>query len=325
MTATRLHRERLIQLEEIHVVDRPAGLLRCSFRTASTGVIITSFGSRPARRVADDARDRRQVEARRHVRAHHDQRGGAVVHAGRVAGGDRAVLLERRLQPRERFARSCPRESIRRDRRRSGRLSSAESTPAAISSLNQPSLRGVRRLAMAVDRVLVLLLARHLVASPTRARRSGPCGRRGTHPTGRRGSSSRRACRRPCAGLRATRVQEVRAVAHRLHAAGDRDVDVTQRRCPAAASITALSPDPQTLLIVSAPTRLARPPRSAACRAGAWPSAGADDVAHDAFVDGRGIDAGALDGFANSQRAELGRPEILQPAEKLAGRRSERH
>ena len=41
---------------------------------------------------------------------------------------------------------------------------------------------------------------------------------------------------------------------------------------PCAASITALRPEPHTLLIVSAPTPSARPPLSAACRAGAWPT-----------------------------------------------------
>src|SRR5262245_60966652 len=38
-----------------------------------------------------------------------------------------------------------------------------------------------------------------------------------------------------------------------------------------SAIITALSPDPHTLLIVSAATRSGRPPLSAACRAGLWP------------------------------------------------------
>src|SRR6187399_1928843 len=39
-----------------------------------------------------------------------------------------------------------------------------------------------------------------------------------------------------------------------------------------AASITAFRPEPQTLLMVMAATRGSRPPRSAAWRAGAWPS-----------------------------------------------------
>src|SRR5262245_22048314 len=39
-----------------------------------------------------------------------------------------------------------------------------------------------------------------------------------------------------------------------------------------SAIITAFRPDPHTLLIVSAATRSGRPPLSAACRAGLWPS-----------------------------------------------------
>ena len=89
---------------------------------------------------------------------------------------------------------------------------------------------------------------------------------------------------------------------------------------PWAASITAFSPEPHTLLIVSAATVSGSPPRSAACRAGAWPRPARDDVAHDALVDDGRVDAGAADGLAHDQRAELGRGEVLERAEELAGR-----
>ena len=69
--------------------------------------------------------------------------------------------------------------------------------------------------------------------------------------------------------------------------------------------MTAFRPEPQTLLIVSAATWSGSPPLSAACRAGFWPAPGRDDVAHDAFVDDRRIDAGAADGFGDDERAEL--------------------
>src|SRR5207247_7641435 len=42
--------------------------------------------------------------------------------------------------------------------------------------------------------------------------------------------------------------------------------------CSSDLSMTALSPDPQTLFTVTAPTRSGRPPPSAACLAGFWPS-----------------------------------------------------
>ena len=44
-----------------------------------------------------------------------------------------------------------------------------------------------------------------------------------------------------------------------------------------------------------------------------------DDVAHDALVDGGGIDPGAGDRFAHRHRAELRRGEVLERAEEFAG------
>ena len=52
--------------------------------------------------------------------------------------------------------------------------------------------------------------------------------------------------------------------------------------------------------------------------------AGRDDVAHDAFVDDRRVDAGAAHGLGDDQRAELRRGEALERAEELAGRRPHR-
>ena len=91
---------------------------------------------------------------------------------------------------------------------------------------------------------------------------------------------------------------------------------------PCAASITALSPDPQTLLIVSAATSSSE--TAAQCRLPGrrLAEAGRDDVAHDAFVDDGGVDAGAGDGFADDDGAELRGGELLQRPEELAGRGS---
>ena len=63
---------------------------------------------------------------------------------------------------------------------------------------------------------------------------------------------------------------------------------------------------------------------SAAWRAGFCPSPALDDVAHDAFVDGGGIDAGAADRLAHGDGAELGGGEVFQGTEELAGRRARR-
>src|SRR5205814_5776881 len=48
-------------------------------------------------------------------------------------------------------------------------------------------------------------------------------------------------------------------------------MSMSPTRMPWSASITAFSPEPHTLLIVSAATWSGRPPFSAACRAGFWP------------------------------------------------------
>ena len=90
---------------------------------------------------------------------------------------------------------------------------------------------------------------------------------------------------------------------------------------PCAASITALRPEPHTLLIVIAATCSCEPAVERRLARRVLPLAGGDDVAHDAFVDGGGIDAGAAHRLAHGDGAELGRGEIFQGAEELARRR----
>ena len=70
----------------------------------------------------------------------------------------------------------------------------------------------------------------------------------------------------------------------------------------------ALSPEPQTRLIVVARRSCpAARPRSAAWRAGAWPDAGLQDLAHQDLVDRRPcrVEAGPLDGGPDGDAAEL--------------------
>ena len=47
--------------------------------------------------------------------------------------------------------------------------------------------------------------------------------------------------------------------------------------------------------------------------------AGRDDVAHDAFLDDRRVDAGAAHGLAHDHRPQLRRGEVLERAEELPG------
>ena len=119
-----------------------------------------------------------------------------------------------------------------------------------------------------------------------------------------------------------TRGSRYGAVAHRLHAAGDGDVDVAGRdalrgehhRLQARAADLVDRQRGDVIGQAAVERGLARRVLAVA---------GRDDVAHDAFVDGARIDAGAADGLAHDQRAELRRGEVLQRAEKLAGRRAD--
>jgi hypothetical protein len=92
--------EGLVELEQVHGVRTQGGLLE---RLAHGG-----HGTDPhhlrihrRRRVRNDARDRRESQALRPLRAGQDERGGAVVEAARVAGRDGAAVPERGLQRRQ--------------------------------------------------------------------------------------------------------------------------------------------------------------------------------------------------------------------------------
>ena len=186
---------------------------------------------------------------------HHDERRGAVVDARRVAGGDGAVGLERRLQRAERLAASCPRAPTRRDRRRRRspffcgivHRQDLVGERAGVAAPRPPSggSRPRRRPARCA-RDAVLLgdgLAGHahvpvLEGAPQavvdhRSRRSAPLPMRS--PSRARGSRYGRAgSSTPCRRRRRCRCRRPRS--------------------PCAASITAFRPEPQTLLIVSADT-----------------------------------------------------------------------
>ena len=93
-------------------------------------------------------------------------------------------------------------------------------------------------------------------------------------------------------------------------------------RTACAASITALSPEPHTLLIVSAPTVVGQPGLERGLARGRLTQAGRHDVAQDALVDLRRVQPGARDGFADGDRAQLGSGERLEHAQELAGGRA---
>ncbi len=261
--------------------------------------------------------------ARAFVGRHHDERRGAVVDARRVAGGDGAVLLERRLQARRALRRSCPRESPRRDRRRRDRLSSAEWLIGRISSANQPSRVARGRLAVALRGVRVLFRARRPRRSPPRRLADMPmwhCSNAHHRPSLIIESTSVPLPIRSPSRMRGSRYGRV---AHRLHAARDGDVDVAGRDA-LRREHHRLQPGAADLVDREGGDAVAEPAVERGLARRILPVARLDDVPHDALVDERRVDAGA--------RARLRGPRSapssvavsdLQRTEKLAGRGSD--
>ena len=95
--------------------------------------------------------------------------------------------------------------------------------------------------------------------------------------------------------------------------------------CPAAIISSAISiariDDAHTLLIVSAGTSFGIPAPIAAWRAGAWPGAGLEHLAHDDVADLLRVDAGALEPRTDRDRAELRRRDVGKAAADTAERR----
>jgi hypothetical protein len=118
-------------------------------------------------------------------------------------------------------------------------------------------------------------------------------------------------------------LQQVGAVAHRLHAPCDRNLDVTRRNALSGKhhrlqARPADFVDGQRANVLGEPA----PKRSLACRR--LTEACRHDVAHDAFLHGRGIDPRAAHGFAYDERAKLWSREVLETTEKLSRRRANR-
>src|SRR5262249_2181649 len=117
--------------------------------------------------------------------------------------------------------------------------------------------------------------------------------------------------------------EQVRAVAHRLHAAGDGDVDVARRNA-LGREHHRLETRAADLVDGEGAHRVRKPAVKRGLPRGRLAETGAHDVAHDAFLDGLGIDAGPSDGLFNHEGAELWRTEILEAAKELAGGQSHR-
>src|SRR5262249_52975490 len=116
--------------------------------------------------------------------------------------------------------------------------------------------------------------------------------------------------------------EQVRAVAHRLHATRHRDLDVADgnalrgehhRLQPRAAHLA----DRQRRDVVREPAVERRLP----CRR--LPQTGRDDIPENALFDACRIEAGSAHGLPHDEGTELWRGEILQASEKPAGGRTD--
>ena len=112
--------------------------------------------------------------------------------------------------------------------------------------------------------------------------------------------------------------QQVRRVAHRLHPAGDGDLDIA-RRDGLLREHHSLQPGAAHLVDGQRRDVVGKAAAQRGLSGRRLADAGRDDVAHDAFLDARRVDAGAAHRFANHEGAKVGGGEVLQRAEKLAG------
>ncbi len=313
----RLHRERLVDLEEVDVLQRPADLRRD---------LAHGFDRRHQHHLRREAarRLRRRCARAASCRARAPSSADMTTSAAAPSltpGALPAVTLPSFLNAG--FSAASASAVV------SSRMASSRSTTSGVALLlrdadrqdlvREPALaRRVRRLAVALGRVRVLLAR----ATPrTSSATTSP-----DMPMWQFSNAHHRpsliiestSVPLPMRSPSRTRGRRYGRVAHRFHAAGDRDVDVAgrdplRRQHHGLQSRAADLVDRQSRDVSREPAVERRLPR------GVLAVARLDDVAHDALVDGRRIDAGARDRLAHDQRAELGGLEIFQGAEELAG------
>src|SRR5215213_7933113 len=153
--------EGFVQLDEIDIVKVPAGPLKRG-ADRGNGSHHDQTGLDSARRLRDDAGEGLAAQAARGFGRSDDEGGGPVVDAGRVARGHAAAFFESGLQVREGFERRVlARPLVRSDEERLALLlGHFDRYDLAVEA---PFLHGGDRLAVRVERELVLLFARDVV------------------------------------------------------------------------------------------------------------------------------------------------------------------
>ena len=293
----RLDRKGFVQFEELDVLQVPADLVQ----EALHGVHWRHQNQlrwQTACRLTDDPHERGDAETLGSIGGHHDERRRAIVDRRGVAGGDGAVLLERGLQSGERLG-GCVGSNrlVAVDPQRLALLLRDHNRQDLVMEVARLCRR--RRLLVTERRVCILRLTRHRVQL-------------GDGFPGVPHVDVLEGAPQPVVDHRvddlavaeaesfADARQQVRAVAHGLHAARDHDVDVAggdplrrQHHGLQAGAAHLVDRERRDMVRQSAAKR--RLP------CGILPEPRADDVPHDAFVDDGGIDAGAAHRFGDDQ------------------------
>ena len=313
-----LGREGLVGLDQVEVVDRPAGLLQS--RTAGRD----RAGAHDRRidaagRPGDDPGQRRDPAAGRGLRRHQDHGGGAVVDPAGVAGGHRAFLVEGRPQLRQALGRGAVLGILVAvdddvalsglDRHRDDLVLEAPGGLGGLGLLLRAGGEGVLLVAGQLP------LARHVLG-------------RVAHVVAVDGAPQsvleHGVEELDVAHLGAVaQVRDVGRLAHALLAAGDDDVGVAQldglvaQRDAAQAGATELVD-----LVGGALDRDAGLDRRLARRVLA--GAGGQDLTQDRLVDLLGVDFGPLHRFLDRHGAQIGRGDARKSPVERADRRTRR-
>ena len=316
-----LHRERFVQLEQVDVSSAQPTFVETR-RTASTGVISRYFGASPLvawptmRAIGASPSSAARVADITTSAAAPSLTGGALP-AVTVPS-----LLERGPQRAQRLQ---PIVSARTDSSRS--TTSGPPFFCGICNRQDLGLEAAGRLcvraafAVALGRVLVLLRRGRCGTRWPRPRRPLPmwhCSNEHHRPSRIIESSS---SRWPMRSALAHAGQQVGRVAHRLHAAGDGDLDVAGRD-PLRREHHRLQSRPADLVDRQRGDVVGQPAAQRRLTRRRLAEPGRHDVAHDAFVDARRIDAGARARLRARQGRRARSLRVLQGPEELAGRRS---
>ena len=310
----RLRGERLVQLEQIDVADLKAGAIEhLPHRRDRPDAHHLRIDA--GRHVREDARERLLPQRVCFFRRRNDRGGGAVVDAGRIAGGHRAVLLEGRLQRAELFRRGPrARVLIRVDENRIAfALRHRYRHDLVFETPFRDRAHGAR-LALRGERVLIrarhLVTRRHFFGGDAHV---GEADRAGQPLVQHR--VDRVAVAHAIAPPRAR--EQIRRVRHRLCAAGNHRVHIADadRLDGVHDRLHSGSADAVDRLA----RNLDRKPRFQSRLSGDVHSrARLQHAAHHGVPDVRWWDAGARDRFTNDDRAEIHRAYVLQRAAECA-------